>query len=107
MKHYEYRKAYSEGIHIQTQRIDYIDSLKGLAILCVVVGHIPEIYIRRGFTGPVMSKTLLDIMNIVYMFHMPLFMMISGFLYHRSYFDTSGYPDKKRIYRQIGNLVVV
>lgn len=46
-------------------RKNWIDSLKGAGILCVVVGHI--------FVGP--AK------DVVYLWHMPLFFLHSGYLY--------------------------
>ena len=38
---------------------------------------------------------------------MPLFMMISGYVYAFAYFDSEGEPDRKRIYRQLGNIIAV
>lgn len=81
--------------------------MKGFAILCVVIGHIPEIYIARNMVDAHAAKVLLNIMNVVYMFHMPLFMMISGYVYLVAYFDDRMKADKKRIYRQAGNMAIV
>ena len=30
------------------ERIAYIDAIRGFAILCVVIGHIPNVYTGRG-----------------------------------------------------------
>jgi uncharacterized membrane protein YcfT len=49
------------------QRIQYIDRLKGLAIILVVMGHI------FGFHQPDDG-----INTFIYTFHMPLFMFLSG-----------------------------
>ena len=38
---------------------------------------------------------------------MPLFMMISGYVYGTAYFDDHGEPDRKRINRQVYNLIGV
>lgn len=48
-------------------RLQYIDRLKGLAIILVVMGHI------FGFSQPEDG-----INTFIYTFHMPLFMFLSG-----------------------------
>lgn len=48
-------------------RVQYIDRLKGLAIILVVMGHI------FGF-----SQLEDGINTFIYTFHMPLFMFLSG-----------------------------
>lgn len=50
-----------------SKRIEWIDITKGLAIILVVIGH----------TVPIDSK----IYNIIFSFHMPLFFIISGYLF--------------------------
>lgn len=50
----------------EVKRIDWIDTAKGIGILLVVIGHV--------------SRNQ-EIQNFIYSFHMPLFFMISGFLY--------------------------
>lgn len=62
-------------------RIDWIDALKGFAILTVVIGHC--------ITDSLSSQTfpeyaaLLQMMNdAIYSFHMPLFFMISGYVFY-------------------------
>ena len=50
---------------------------------------------------------LLAIYNFIYSFHMPLFFMISGFVFYRAYFDSMNCPKKKRIVWQLFNLVYV
>lgn len=87
-------------------RIGYIDALKGFAILCVVLGHVADGYLD-GNTYPEANQVLFDIFNTIYAFHMPLFMMISGYVYAVAYFDDAGRPDNRRIYRQIGNVAFV
>lgn len=52
----------------QEQRIEWIDILKGIAILLVVVGHMEY---AEGASNP--GKTL------IYSFHMALFFMLSGY----------------------------
>jgi fucose 4-O-acetylase-like acetyltransferase len=53
-------------------RLDSIDILKGITILLVVAGH----FCPNG--SPRFWHLLRD---IIYSFHMPLFMIISGYLY--------------------------
>jgi len=50
-------------------RLDYIDIAKGLGILMVVLGHLGVLQ------------------NYIYMFHMPLFFFISGFLFKEKIHD--------------------
>lgn len=50
-------------------RIQYIDRLKGLAILLVVIGHLMA-FCSAGERNP--------IYEVVCSFHMPLFMFLSG-----------------------------
>ena len=54
------------------ERLDYIDRLRGFAILLVVLGHIYMVYTQEGGNHP--------IVQMIYSFHMPLFFFISGFL---------------------------
>lgn len=58
------------------QRIDYIDSIKGFAILLVVMGH----------TFHDFKNINLAFIDLIYAFHMPLFFIISGYLgYKKDY----------------------
>lgn len=53
-------------------RYETIDIAKGLAIILVVIGHFVSEYMPRGY----------DVAReVIYMFHMPLFVFASGFLY--------------------------
>lgn len=53
-----------------TQRITYLDSLRGFAILLVIIGH----FIQYNYESSIRN----DIFNIIYSFHMPLFFFLSG-----------------------------
>lgn len=55
-------------------RIKYIDTAKGIAILCVVCGHI-LVYDIYGFTN-VWSRS--PLIQFICSFHMPLFIFLSG-----------------------------
>lgn len=52
-----------------TQRLDWVDNLKGIGMILVILGHVS------------INKYLND---IIYSFHMPLFFIISGFLFNFS-----------------------
>jgi fucose 4-O-acetylase-like acetyltransferase len=54
------------------QRLLYIDQLKGLAILLVVMGH----FIQYN----TLESTRNTLFGIIYSFHMPLFMFLSGYI---------------------------
>lgn len=54
-----------------TQRIDYVDRMKGLAIFLVVMGHVYYFAFDR-------SASL--VFRLISSFHMPLFMFLSGFV---------------------------
>ena len=57
-----------------TNRLKYIDIAKGMAIICVICGHV-LIYDFYGFTD-VWSKS--PLVKFIYTFHMPLFIFLSG-----------------------------
>ena len=48
-----------------------------------------------------------NVCNIIYLYHMPLFMMISGYVYVIAYFKDGDNPQKKKIYRQVCNICFV
>lgn len=67
----------------QSKRSGYIDFIKGIAILLVLVGHAiqycygAEYLIQREFLNN-------SLFRFIYTFHMPLFMAVSGYLLQRS-----------------------
>lgn len=60
-------------------RSSYIDNLKGILILLVVIGHFNE-YIDTDC-----SHLAVTISNFIYTFHMPLFLLCSGLFVKRSF----------------------
>lgn len=60
------------------ERNEYIDSLKGLLILLVVFGHMLLLSVDRG------NSVNLSVLNVIYSFHMPCFVLISGYFTHFS-----------------------
>jgi fucose 4-O-acetylase-like acetyltransferase len=63
------------------QRFSYIDRTKGLAILLVVLGHLIA---RETPPGPSV-EWYLTFKDLIYAFHMPLFMAVSGLVYGLSW----------------------
>ncbi len=62
-----------------SKRIEWADAFKGILILMVVLGHsVQSVCIQRG--GDFMSNYL---WNLIYSFHMPAFMAMSGYLSYR------------------------
>lgn len=64
---YACRMPESFGLEQQSERIQWIDILKGIAIILVVMGHMPY---EPGFVA---------LKGGIYSFHMPLFMLLAGF----------------------------
>lgn len=60
-------------------RLTWIDSLKGFAMLTVILGHAVGGYLDAGIQE--YRNILQSIFDFIYAFHMPLFFMVSGYLY--------------------------
>ena len=90
-------------IKMEKKRIVWIDSLKGFATICVVLGHIANGYLSANLFPE--SRTLLrDLYNGVYLFHMALFFSLSGMTFQISYrFEIDG--DGSKLRAQIRNIV--
>lgn len=71
------------------ERLEYIDSIKGFAILLVVMGHVIPWCFKSFEDALTASPTPILVWKIIYSFHMPLFMFVSGFLFGQSHFDSS------------------
>ncbi len=59
------------------KRIEWIDELKGFLIFLVVVGHCIQYNVLQG-----MDIWQNPLFLLIYSFHMPLFAIISGYLFH-------------------------
>ena len=65
---------------VARSRSVYLDIVKGFAMICVVFGHCIQFGSGREF----LSNTLFFdniVFKTIYSFHMPLFMLVSGFLF--------------------------
>lgn len=89
----------------ENKRIKWVDSLKGFAIILVVIGHVADGYINSGIY-PNEQNILYMIFKIIYSFHMQLFFLISGFLFATAYFKEKKL-NKKNVMLQIINLCVI
>jgi fucose 4-O-acetylase-like acetyltransferase len=67
------------------ERKKWIDALKGIGIFCVVLGHALNGFIGEGIFEN--NKYLIAniIEYIIGIFHMPLFFMVSGYLFVEKY----------------------
>ena len=93
---------------LNKKRIDFVDSLKGFLIILVVLGHVADGYLYSGsFLNN--SGLLKSIYNVIYIFHMPLFVLVSGYLFEYSYFnsDDKKKKTKTRYLIQMINLIFV
>ena len=69
------------------KRVHYLDYAKGIAIILVVLGHI----FSEG-----------NIKTYIYSFHMPLFFIISGYLFNYSNLNSF----KEFIYKRINGILI-
>lgn len=74
-----------------TKRKSYIDRLKGIAIILVVMGHV----ITFSMNHPIDDKLI----KIISSFHMPLFMFLSGFV-------LSSPPNYKKLAKRFKQLII-
>ena len=65
----------------QNKRIDWIDMLRGLAIVCVILGH--RQYGTSGFLAEYFVPE-------IYSFHIPLFFFVSGLVFSVSKYNNFG-----------------
>ena len=75
----------NENLISKQARLEWLDFCRGIAIILVVAGH-------TGSLGP--------LTKIIYSFHMPLFAMITGFLYNAENERLSISVYIKKIYRK-------
>lgn len=64
-------------------REKWIDTLKGIAIFLVVLGHVLDGFIDSGFQYN--GNFEVNVFRGIYIFHMPLFMAISGYVFALAY----------------------
>ena len=60
------------------KKIEWLAVLQGFSMLLVVIGHVTLTNVTNDPTTPVATK----IQTVIYSFHMPLFIFISGWLFY-------------------------
>lgn len=75
-----------------TKRLRYIDAMRGLAILLVVLSHVTNAYLKM----PIENKSFAGIYYMMTMFRMPLFFFVSGFFAFRMA-EKWTFPTVKRV----------
>lgn len=88
------------------KRLSWLDSLKGFAILCVVAGHVVYGYTRAG-AYPESAGSEFFLLQLFSSFHMPLFILISGFIYSMVYFDSAGQPKSGKLKVQLLDIAAI
>ncbi len=79
---------------MNSTRLQYFDQMKGIAILLVVIGHVVQF--GYGFNPS-------DVVNMLGVFHMPVFFYISGYLAYKS---TTEVPVCKRLLQKSCQLLI-
>lgn len=91
---------------MKKERIIWLDALKGFTIIFVVLGHI-----LLGYTENNVFKSyniqLQKIQDWIYIWHMPLFFVLSGFAFGISYFNQNGISDQAKIKKSCFNLLIL
>lgn len=85
----------------RTERNLAIDYIKAFAIILVVLGH----SIQYG-SGPYVKAHMFDnnyIIYFIYSFHMPIFMIVSGYLY---FYSINRYDTKQMIINKTKSLII-
>ena len=86
------------------KRIVWIDYLKAFACFLVVLGHLLQSFQQAGIDN---YTNITKFINwFIYLFHMPLFMMISGFLYCKTKKEFTFNQYKKFTIKKTINLIV-
>ncbi|MCR5123213.1 MAG: acyltransferase [Ruminococcus sp.] len=89
------------------KRIKWIDSLKGFATVCVVLGHVADGYLSAGLFPE--HRSVLDaVFNVIYLFHMPLFFVLSGMTFQTAYgFEIREKGRTERLRGQLINIMLL
>lgn len=90
----------------EVKRIDWIDYMKAFTCFLVVLGHLLQSLLKAKIV-PIGSVNIIEfVIWFIYLFHMPLFMAISGYLYFITKKEFSWTNYKKFEFKKIINLFV-
>ena len=94
-----------------SKRIEWLDELKGFAIISVVLGHALLGYSENNAFG-VYNDFFCALKDWIYIWHMPLFLCLSGYsfclaYYHKDAVNANNRLNMKKVKRQILNLVLL
>lgn len=84
-------------------RINFVDSLRGFLILCVVVGHTLNTFLNLNMF-PEHRTGMFVVFNIIYAFHMPAFIIVSGYVFQFSYCEEDSARNRGNIYMNAANM---
>lgn len=77
-------------------RIYEIDVIKTVGILLVVAAHITRMYTPNGLIHPVEQSLFFQkITDVIYRFHMPMFVFVSGYTFSLVSYKHNGYDNFK------------
>lgn len=77
-------------LETKKERLIYISAMQVIGILLVFLGHATRIFPKWAFFySPVRSDFMHGLNMIIYSFHMPLFVFISGFLMANSFLNSN------------------
>lgn len=91
-------------LKIIDDRIKWVDYLKAFACFLVVLGHLLQSLQKAGIDN--YQSITSFIIWFIYLFHMPLFMCMSGFLYSKTKKEFSLKEYRKFEFRKIFNLII-
>lgn len=94
-----------------SKRIEWLDALKGFAIVSVVLGHALLGYSENNAFG-VYNDFFCILKDWIYIWHMPLFLCLSGYTFCVAYYrkdgtDANSKLDTNKVKRQVLNLLLL
>ena len=91
---------------MDTKRIEWIDSARGFAMLSVVICHIANGFYRSQMLIQY-EQILYSIQKICNSFQMPLFCIVSGFLFGKFYLSENNVVNKDKVRKQVINFALL
>lgn len=88
----------------EIKRIEWIDYLKAFACFLVVIGHLIQSLQKANIDNHIVITNFIN--WFIYLFHMPLFMCMSGFLYCKTKKEFSKKNYKEFVVKKSTNLLI-